>query len=205
MPDRAAVPPEDLAVLDDATALFARALTGPLDGDCAACPGWSRKDCANHVLGGGLRYAAYFPRLPEEEVAWTRTADHAGDDPMGALERTSAGLRHELATAPDAEALVPHRLADISVRDLLALRVFELLVHSHDLDPASWEGDEAQTAERLAAWTLDRGRGVIETMRPFGVLGEPPAASADDRHDDRHDARARLLSLAGRPSRLASR
>lgn len=181
--------PADLAVLDAATALFGRALSGSLDGDCGACPGWSRRDCANHVLGGGLRYAAYFPRLPEEEVAWTRTADHAGDDPVGALERTSAGLRHELAAAPDADTLVPHRLADIPVRDLLALRVFELVVHAHDLDPASWDSAEA---ERLAGWTLEHGRGVIETMRSFDVLAAERPVPADA------DARTRLLASAGR-------
>ena len=115
--------PEDLAVLDRATTLFGRALAGGLDGDCEACPGWTRRDCANHVLGGGLRYAAYFPRLPESEIEWTRTADHAGEKPVPALHRTSAGLRRELARARDAEAIVQHRLAEIPVRDLLALRL----------------------------------------------------------------------------------
>ncbi|MBB1015689.1 hypothetical protein G6012_10270, partial [Dietzia schimae] len=136
--------PEDLAVLDGATTLFGRALAGGLDGDCDACPGWTRRDCANHVLGGGLRYAAYFSRLPESEIGWTRTADHAGEKPVPALHRTSAGLRRELARARDADATVPHRLADIPVRDLLALRVFELLVHAHDLDPRTWESTEAE-------------------------------------------------------------
>lgn len=180
---------DDLDVLDAATALFARALAAPLEGDCAACPGWSRRDCANHVLGGGLRYAAYFPNLPEEEIGWTRTADHAGDDPAGALRETSAGLRRELAAAPDADALVPHRLADIPVRDLLALRVFELLVHAHDLDPAVWQREDA---ERLAGWTLEHGRGVVETMRTFEVLAPARDVAIGA------DARARLLALAGR-------
>ncbi len=181
--------PQDLAVLDDATRLFAAALALPLEGDCAACPGWSRRDCANHVLGGGLRYAAYFPRSPESEVAWTRTADHAGDKPVPALYRTAAGLRKELARAPDADAPVAHRLAEIPVRDLLALRVFELLVHAHDLSPQTWDRPEA---EELAAWVLGHGRDVVELMRSFDVLapaGTVPLGA---------DARTRLLALAGR-------
>ncbi|PAY22588.1 hypothetical protein CEY15_12830 [Dietzia natronolimnaea] len=181
--------PEDLAVLDRATTLFGRALSGGLEGDCGACPGWSRRDCANHVLGGGLRYAAYFPRLPEAEIAWTRTADHAGERPVPALHRTSAGLRKEFARARDADALVPHRLAEIPVRDLLALRVFELLVHAHDLEPRTWESEEA---EDLAAWTLDHARRVVELMRSFDVLAEAGPVSLGA------DSRARLLALAGR-------
>ena len=181
--------PEDLAVLDRATTLFGRALAGPLDGDCAACPGWTRRDLANHVLGGGLRYAAYFSRRPESEIGWTRTADHAGDKPVPALHRTAAGLRKELSRAPDADALVPHRLAEIPVRDLLALRVFELVVHAHDLDPSTWDTEEA---EELAAWTLAHARDVVELMRSFDVLHEPGPVSIGA------DSRTRLLALSGR-------
>ena len=185
------LPREDLDVLDRSTKVFARALASPLDGDCESCPGWSRRDLANHVLGGGLRYAAYFPRLPESEIGWTRTADHAGDKPVPALYRTSAGLRKELARSRDADAPVPHRLAEIPVRDLLALRVFELLVHAHDLDPASWGSED--TGE-LAAWTLAHARDVVELMRSFDVLADavPVPIGAD--------ARTRLLALSGRRS-----
>lgn len=183
------LPHDHLAVLDAATELFGRALADGLDGDCGSCPGWSRRDCANHVLGGGLRYAAYFPRLPESEIGWTRTADHAGDDPVGALSRTSAGLRDRLASAPDADELVAHRLAEIPVRDLLALRVFELLVHAHDLRGQSWDSDEAET---LAGWVLENGRDVVELMRTFGVLAPARSVGPDA------DACAGLLAVAGR-------
>ena len=181
--------PGDLSVLDRATTVFGRALAGGLDGDCEACPGWTRRDCANHVLGGGLRYAAYFPRLPESEIGWTRTADHAGAKPVPALHRTSAGLRKELARARDADALVQHRLAEIPVRDLLALRVFELLVHAHDLTPETWKSDEV---EDLAAWALEHARNVVELMRTFDVFAEATAVPIGA------DARARLLALSGR-------
>ena len=183
------LPRESLDVLDRATSLFGRALAGPLEGDCTACPGWTRRDVANHVLGGGLRYAAYFAPPPDSEIEWTRTADHAGQKPVPALHQTSAGLRKRLAKAPDAEAVVPHRLAEITVRDLLALRVFELLVHAHDLDPTTWDTPEA---EELAAWCLDHARPVVELMRTFDVLAEarPVPIGAD--------ARTRLLALAGR-------
>ena len=183
------VPSEHLTVLDSATSLFGRALASGLDGECAACPGWTRRDCANHVLGGGLRYAGYFTRLPEVEIAATRTTDHAGDRPVPALHRTAAGLRKQLAQAPDATATVRHRLADIPVHDLLALRVVELLVHAHDLDPSTWATPEA---EELAAWALEHGRDVVELMRTFDVFGAalPVALGAD--------ARTRLLALSGR-------
>lgn len=189
--------PEDLAVLDRATTLFGRALAaggdagldGPLDGDCEACPGWTRRDCANHVLGDGLRYAAYFAPLPESEIEWTRSTDHAGAKPVPALHRTAAGLRKRLAKARDADAPVAHPLAEIPVRDLLALRVFELLVHAHDLAPQTWAADEV---EELAAWTLDHARNVAELMRTFDVLAEPRPVSLGA------DSRTRLLALSGR-------
>ena len=82
-----------------------------------------------------------------------------------------------------------HRLADIPVHDLLALRVVELLVHAHDLDPSTWATPEA---EELAAWALEHGRDVVELMRTFDVFGAalPVALGAD--------ARTRLLALSGR-------
>src|SRR5699024_1909610 len=135
------LPREHLDVLDSATGLFARALADPLECDVAACPGWSRRELANHVLGGGLRYAAYFSRLPESEFDWTRTTDHAGGRPVPALYRTAAGLRKEFVRAPGADAIVRHRLAEMPVRDLLALRVIELVVHAHDLSPETWDSD----------------------------------------------------------------
>lgn len=183
------IPRDHLDVLDSATSLFGRALATGLDGDCTACPGWTRRDCANHILGGGLRYAAYFTNEPESEIGWTRTADHAGDKPVPALHRTAAGLRKRLATAPDAEALVPHRFADIPVRDLLALRVFELVVHAHDLAPETW--DDPGVAD-LAAWVNEHARDVVELMRTFDVFAEalPVPLGADPR--------TRLLALAGR-------
>lgn len=183
------LPREHLDVLDSATGLFARALANPLECDVAACPGWSRRELANHVLGGGLRYAAYFSRLPESEVEWTRTTDHAGDRPVPALYRTAAGLRKEFVRAPGADAIVRHRLAEMPVRDLLALRVIELVVHAHDLSPETWDSDEA---EELAAWALGHGRDVVELMRTFDVFADPlPVALGAD-------SRARLLALTGR-------
>lgn len=183
------IPREHLAVLDSATSLFGRALATGLDGDCPACPGWTRRDCANHVLGGGLRYAGYFTRVPADELEQTRTTDHAGDKPVPALHRTAAGLRKQLAKAPDAAATVQHRLAEIPVHDLLALRVVELLVHAHDLAPETWDSPEA---EELAAWTLEHGRDVVELLRTFDVFADalPVTLGAD--------SRTRLLALTGR-------
>lgn len=183
------IPRDHLDVLDSATSLFGRALAGGLDGDCPACPGWTRRDCANHVLGSGLRYADFFTRTPESEIAWTRTTDHAGERPVPALHRTSAGLRKRLAKAPDADAIVHHRLFEIPVRDLLALRVLELLVHAHDLAPETWDAPEA---EELATWVLEHGRAVIELLRTVDVLADARPVSLGA------DSRARLLALTGR-------
>ena len=183
------IPREHLAVLASAPSLFGRALATGLDGDCTACPGWTRRDCANHVLGGGLRYAGYFTGLSETESEQSRTTDHAGDKPVPASHRTAAGRRKQLAKAPDAAATVQHRLAEIPVHDLLALRVVELLVHAHDLAPETWDSPEA---EELATWTLEHGRDVVELFRTFDVFADalPVTLGAD--------SRTRLLALTGR-------
>ena len=72
---------------------------------------------------------------------------------------------------------------------VLALRVFELLVHAHDLRGQSWDSDEAET---LAGWVLENGRDVVELMRTFGVLAPARSVGPDA------DACAGLLAVAGR-------
>ena len=182
------VPREHLDVLDSATTLFGRALATGLDGDCAACPGWSRRDCANHVLGGGLRYAAYFTNEPESEIGWTRTADHAGDKPVPALHRTSAGLRKRLAKAPDATRWCPTVGGDPRPRPARAARVRAGRARTRPRSE-TWEAPEAA---ELAAWLNEHARDIVELMRTFDVLGEalPVPLGAD--------ARTRLLALSGR-------
>lgn len=183
------IPREHLDVLDSATSLFGRALAGPLDVDCPAGPGRTRRDCANHVIGEGLRLAAYVSRGSEDEIASTYDTDHAGDRPAPALHRTAAGLRKRLAKVPDAETVVRLPSAELPAHDVLALRVVDLLVHAHDLDPASWE---AAGVEDLAAWALEHSRDAVELMRSLGEFPDarPVALGAD--------SRARLLALTGR-------
>ncbi|MGB5797569.1 MAG: hypothetical protein WBH51_17480 [Mycolicibacter algericus] len=48
---------------------------------------------ANHVCGGALRYAHYLRGGMPGEIAWTRTADNAGNDPQAAHDNLSAELR----------------------------------------------------------------------------------------------------------------
>lgn len=185
------IPQGHLNVLDAATSLVGRALAGPLDVYCPGRPGLTRRDCANQVIGEGLRLDAYFSREPasESEIARTRTTDHAGDRPAPALHRTAAGLRKRLAKAPDAEAVVHHPSAELPVRDVLALRVVDLLVHAHDLTPELWEAPEV---EHLATWALEHGRDVVELMRSLGEFPDARRVTLGA------DSRTRLLALTGR-------
>ena len=186
---------DELVVLDEATELFGDALDRGLEGDCLACAGWSRRECANHVIGGALRYAAYFHKRPREHgadpewIAWSREHDHSGDHPRAAHLAASRTLREEFVATVDTESPVPHRLETITVRDFHALRVFELVVHAHDLRPEVWDSERAAS---LASWTLGHADSVVETMWKHDVLAPVPSVS------ESAGPRTRLLALAGR-------
>lgn len=183
------IPREHLDVLDAATSLVGRALAAPLDADCPGRPGVTRREAANSVIGEGLRLTASFSGGSEDEIASTYDTDHAGDRPAPVLHRTAAGLRKRLARAPDAETVVRLPSAELPARDVLALRVVDLLVHAHDLAPESWDAPEV---EEMAAWAVEHGRDVVELLRSLGEYPDARAVTLGA------DSRARLLALTGR-------
>lgn len=114
----------DLAALDLATQSFSQVL-GSLEVEFfdhpTACGDWTVKDVANHVCGGGLRYAHYLRGGMPEDIAWTRTSDNVGNDPHAAHDNLSAELRTLFAklrcrfdpcTSPDADSQWRHTAED---------------------------------------------------------------------------------------------
>jgi len=163
---------EDLRMLDHATATFEQILTtdGALGDLPSRCAGWSTRDVANHVLGGAIRYTHYFTGGSGDDVAWTRTADHAGDDAVAVHRTLCAALRDEfVAHRDDADLALHHPIRDVDVVTLLVLRVQELVLHGWDIASVTAPGTELDPD--LCRYLLDRGAPVRAMLRDGGKLG----------------------------------
>ncbi|WP_182358775.1 maleylpyruvate isomerase N-terminal domain-containing protein [Tomitella gaofuii] len=182
----------DLRLLTRATdgfgAVLARTdLTGD---DAGRCAGWTLRDVANHVLGGAIRYQHYFSGGDPAEVAWSRTADHAGGDAAAAHRRVSAMLNDRITEHRGSAITLHHPLADIDVPTLLVLRVQELVLHGWDI--ASVAAPSVTIDPALGVFLLERGASVRTLLRDHGALGpeHDPGAEAD--------LTARVLAAWGR-------
>ncbi|WP_185981776.1 TIGR03086 family metal-binding protein [Skermania sp. ID1734] len=186
----------DLAALDRATQQFSEVLAslGPDDlSQPSACDGWDVRDVANHVCGGALRYAHYLRGGMPDEIAWTRTADNAGDDPRAAHDQLSRELR-TLFAQPSADTIRAHHpVQTVSGTELLYMRVEELAIHAWDISGAL--DASATIDEPLAAYILDRGTEVLRIQREHGYFAGSKAIGDDA------PAAARLLALTGRAPR----
>jgi uncharacterized protein (TIGR03086 family) len=184
----------DLGALDRATEIFLQELHLPDVADLdlpTACGDWAIKDVVNHVCGGALRYMHYLKGGMPEQISWTRTADHVGDDPRAAHANVSADLRR-LFAQPDAGLIRAHHPAQtISGDELLVMRVQELAVHAWDIASAM---DATATIDNdLAIYILDRGARILRILREYGRYD-----TETEPVDPQAPAPARLLALTGR-------
>ncbi|WP_305091445.1 maleylpyruvate isomerase family mycothiol-dependent enzyme [Prescottella sp. R16] len=170
---------DDLQHLDAATTLFETVLgRDNLDGARPSlCPGWSTRDVVNHVLGGAIRYAHYFTGADPAEIAWTRTAEIAGDDPIGTHRRLAAVLRGEFDAHRDDGIVLPHPIRAVDAPTLLVMRVQELVLHTWDIAAAT-DPDVVLEAS-LCRFLLDRGEPVRTILRSADAL-DPATTPADD-------------------------
>lgn len=161
----------DLEKLDLATETFEGVLRGEdaIGPQPSRCPGWSTRDVANHVLGGAIRYAHYFSGVDPAEIAWSRTADHVGDDPAGAHRKLADALRREFVDHRDDGIVLHHPLQDVGAPTLLVMRVQELVFHGWDIASVAEPGIELDPS--LCRFLLDGGETVRTMLRTHGVLG----------------------------------
>ncbi|MCL2534572.1 MAG: maleylpyruvate isomerase family mycothiol-dependent enzyme [Nocardiaceae bacterium] len=169
----------DLQKLDLATEAFERVLCGDhaIGTQPSRCPGWSTRDVANHVLGGAIRYTQYFSDDDQAVIAWTRTADHVGTDPVGAHRKLSDALRREFVDHRDDDIVLHHPIQDVDAATLLVMRVQELVLHSWDI--ASVTEPDTELDPSLCRFLLDRGEPVRTMLRAAGALGSASAPSGD--------------------------
>lgn len=170
---------DDMRMLDLATKEFGRVLgvPGALGPQPSRCAGWSTRAVADHVLGGAIRYTHYFTGGDPEEAAWTRTADHIGDDAGAAHRRLSDALRGAFAAHRDDGIVLHHPVRDVDAPTLLVMRVQELVLHSWDI--ASVADPAVELHPELCEFLLDRGEPVRVMLRSAGALGDAADPSGD--------------------------
>ena len=126
-----------------------------------------------------------------EAIEQVMATPQLGDDPLGAWASTSAMQ----ATAFDADAAlerqIDHPLGQISGREFLAFRVFDITLHAWDLARA------IGADEQLAPGLVDVVLSIVEngpSGMGFGItaLGHVPANAS---------AQAKLLDLTGRQTK----
>ncbi len=190
MVERPVEPRGPLDVLSDAERYWVDTV-GAAVGSLArpsGCDEWDNRQLIDHVTGGGHRYAMLLDGASAADTATTRGNDYVGTDPVGEFRRYEDLFRAGLASA-DLDALVDHRAGRRPARDLLAMRIMELALHTRDLCvglSVSWIPSTA-----VVEYLLEEGATVIEDLRAYGAFA-PAGVPASDTPADR------LLAFAGR-------
>jgi uncharacterized protein (TIGR03086 family) len=183
---------DQMSLLGDAEQLWVSALTsatGSSLDDASGCPGWSLRDLVNHVTGGGLRYAMLLEGATAAATATTRELDFVGDDPVAEFWRHEKRFRQAVDTA-DLDLEVDHRAGRRPGRELVTMRIMDLVLHTHDLSRGV--GVDWDPPEPLTEHLLTDGATVIDGLRDMGLFGSAITPVSDDPRD-------RLLAFTGRP------
>src|SRR4051794_34185823 len=142
--DRAVCPPshrgshvDKLTALDAAADEFGRRLA--LVGDEAwplptPCPDWDVHYLAAHVIGGN-RFAAYIlgGMSASDAMEQVMASPQLGHDAMRAWATTCAAQTSAFHAVTALERRIDHPLGEISGRDFLEFRVFDITLHAWDL------------------------------------------------------------------------
>jgi uncharacterized protein (TIGR03086 family) len=152
------------------------------------CSDWDVHYLSAHVIGGN-RFAVLIlgGMSASDAIEEVMSAPQLGDDALAAWAITSAA-QLDVFKAALLERRVDHPLGEITGREFLEFRVFDMTLHAWDLARA------IGASERLDAELVDAVLGIVENGPAgmgFGimVLGET---------DDTDSPQARLLDLTGR-------
>jgi uncharacterized protein (TIGR03086 family) len=182
---------ELLIALDRASYEFGRRLAGVEDAWTrpTPCPDWDVRYLAAHVVGGN-RFAVLIldGMAASDAVDEVMATPQLGDDAMGAWTTTAAAQRSAFHATSALERVIHHPLGEMSGRQFLELRIFDITVHAWDL------ARSLGVDERLEPALVDVVLGIIENGPPgmgFGIdaLGTTSANTSPQ---------ARLLDLTGR-------
>lgn len=146
------------------------------------CAGWTVRDLANHLVGGGTMFAASF-RGEAVEGDGSDMPDLLGDDAAGAWDRVIADFESAVAApgAMDRQVVLP--FATLPAQVALDIASFDLLVHAWDLARAT--GQSFDPPDDVVAAGCQVAETIVDGLRDgdtFTDAVEPPAdASPMDR------------------------
>lgn len=135
------------------------------------CSKWDVRALVNHVIGANVRYDLLLHGATLDEVEATRQQDLLGDDPLEAFDTTAATLVDAFRDPGVLDRAFRHVTGDRTGRELLAMRILDVGIHT---------------------WDLARAIGAEESIDP-GVV-----ALALYAQDDPASAQDRLLVRSGR-------
>jgi uncharacterized protein (TIGR03086 family) len=181
-----------LNALEAATGAFGRSLAlVEKDGWTrdTPCDEWDVHYLTAHVVGGN-RFAVLIlgGMGVSDAIEEVMSAPQLGDDALAAWAITSAAQLDAFRAPTALERRVDHPLGEITGREFLEFRVFDITLHAWDL-ARSIEADD-----QLDADLVDAVLGIVDS-RPAGMgFG----ISALGETDDTASPQARLLDLTGR-------
>ena len=181
-----------LSALEVATEEFGRRLAAvDHDGwtDATPCSDWDVRYLSAHVVGGN-RFAVLIlgGMSAADAIEDVMSAPQLGDDALAAWAITSVAQLDAFNAARALERRVDHPLGEITGREFLEFRVFDMTLHAWDLARA------IGASERLDADLVNAVLGIVES----GPAGMGFGITALGETDDTASPQARLLDLAGR-------
>jgi uncharacterized protein (TIGR03086 family) len=172
------VPELDLRQFDRAGSALAGVLakvdSNALDGP-TPCSDWSLRELINHVVHG----TAMFTGMVAGGAPPDGGADLIGDDPLGAFQRSLAGLRAAFTADGVAERTYSTPFGARPAARLVTTRVIEMSLHGWDIAKATGQTiDLGQDVVDICLATL---RGMLPADRsglPYGPEQPVPAGAA---------------------------
>ena len=181
-----------LEALEVATVEFARRVaTVDQAGWTAAtpCSDWDVQYLTAHVVGGN-RFAVLIlgGMRASDAIHDVMSTPQLGDDPLMAWNITSSAQLEAFQGAEVLERRVDHPLGELTGREFLEFRVFDITMHAWDL------GRSIGVDERLDADLVQLVLGIVEN----GPVGMGFGITALAQADETASPQERLLGLAGR-------
>ncbi len=153
------------------------------------CPDWDVEYLVAHVVGGNRFGALILGGMPSSQaIELVMSSPQLGDDVMAAWTITSADQSAAFRSLTALTRSVDHPLGEISGREFLEFRVFDITLHTWDLARAIGADEE------LAPDLVDAVIAIVENGPPgmgFGIeaLGLAPLDASPQ---------ARILDMTGR-------
>jgi uncharacterized protein (TIGR03086 family) len=167
---------DPLEALSRAAATYARALETVMADQwdqLSACPGWTIKELADHVLGGNRFSVALLAGHSAEDAYRAAFAGGFEGEPLEEFDVSAAMQHTAFASTVSLDDVVPHPVGAISAGAFLGFRVGDLLLHAWDVTRSV--GGDAPLDDELAAWVWNSPQPFRDEFRTPGQFGTGPS------------------------------